>query len=175
MFRRPVLWSNSFLYLKLWLHIYDFVLLFLDMSAAETKCVRIFKCQCSFNYPIAYWFYPNQFFSLALHLLTDKPVCAKRTPPIGNMEMVNRLRKTPQIISLWQCVVMGEMSRGEITYVWDRRVAGSDPDSHVSASFWENGFFFVSDPHNFGKQEQNEAKHFRALKPKKYKNCASFC
>jgi hypothetical protein len=43
------------------------------------------------------------------------------------------------------------MSRREINFLFC--VAGSDPDSHVSASFWENGFFFVSDPHNFGKQE----------------------
>ncbi len=77
----------------------------------------IFKCQCSLNYLIAYSILSEPIFLFALHLLTDKPVCAKRMPPIGNMEMVNRLRKTPQIISLWQCVVMGEMSRGEITYV----------------------------------------------------------
>jgi hypothetical protein len=50
------------------------------------------------------------------------------------------------------------------------RVAGLDPDSHVSASFWENGFFFL-DPHHFGKQERNEAKYFRALMPKRLICC----
>ncbi len=61
---------------------------------------------------------------------------------------------------------MGEMSRREITFFMCE-TAGSDPDSHVSASFWEKRIFFVPDPHHFGKQERNEAKHFWALKPKK--------
>jgi hypothetical protein len=77
------------------------------------------KCQCFFNYLIAYSILSEPIFLLALHLLTDKPVCAKRMPPILYREHGDgeSSQKDPQIISLWQCVVMGEMSRGEITYV----------------------------------------------------------
>ncbi len=65
--------------------------------------VCTFKCQCSFNYLIAYLIWTKPIFLLPLHLFTDKTLLAKEDTTFRQQGDGESSQKDPQIISLCLC------------------------------------------------------------------------